>query len=324
MAKVWEQLCSLDEVHVAFLGGSITQGIQCSRPYGEVFIQELNAEREKRGMASATHRRMGSAGCTSLWGMFCLEEILSKKPQLVVLEYSVNDYKDSKHREAYEGLVRRVLAAGALPLVLILVSQYDYSCRSHMTKIGKHYGVPVVDAGIQLLQGIGEGLYSWQQYSSDYIHPNNWGQEFIFRCCREALEEYDTPEYAELLKRDPIFSKRYEDFHTAKGAELTEVSPTYEILFRGNELLLSYERTREPWTGMLEIRIDGKYMDMIDTFDFTAWGNSVVEFFYARGQGSREEETTDLHRLTLTYVQRQKSEKVIVYAIGSVRELQVP
>ncbi len=324
MAKVWELLCSQEDVHVAFLGGSITKGILCSRPYGEVFIAELNAERQKRGIKLATHQRMGSAGCTSLWGMFCLEEILVRRPQLVVLEYSVNDYKDSKHREAFEGLVRRILAAGALPLVLILVSQYDYSCRSHMTKIGNRYGVPVVDAGIQLLQGIGEGRYSWQQYSSDYIHPNFWGQEFIFRCCRDALIAYEMPNVASLLDNEPMFSKRYEKFYTVKGAELTEASPTYEIMFRGNELLLSYERTKEAWTGMLEVRIDGKYVDMIDTFDFTAWGNSVVEFFYAGGQGSREEETTDLHRLTLTYVQRQKSEKVIVYAIGSVRELQVP
>ncbi len=320
--SVWEQLCTEEQVHVAFLGGSITKGILCSRPYGEVFIAELNEERKKRGKASGTHHRMGNAGCTSLWGMFCLEELLAEHPKLVVLEYSVNDYKDQKHREAYEGLVRRVLAAGALPLVLILVSQHDYSCRSHMNRIGRHYGVPIVDAGISLLQGIEAGMYTWQQYSSDYIHPNFWGHEFIFRHCKEALCAYEAIEPRTLLTDDAVFATPYEHFYTVPGGELTAKGPIQEVLFQGNEVLVSYERTKEAWAGMIEVRIDGAYVGTIDTFDFTAWGNPVVESFYA--EDSLQENETDSHRLTLTYVQRQKSEKVIVYAIGSVRELQVP
>ncbi len=316
--NVWEECVGSDELRGAFLGASITDGYLANISYCSCLERYMNEERERRSLPAMQTKVLASPGTTSMWGMFCLEALLEVRPRFVFLEYSVNDYKDAKHREAYEGMVRRCLRAGALPVVLILTSQYEYSCRGHMTRIARHYGVPVIDAGETLFREIGAGRIGWQQYSGDYIHPNDWGQQFIAECCVDGLKQVDMPCIEEAARRPALFGARYEHFHIQKCTELNVENPVFEAEFTGDELLVAYKCTNESWAGMMEVRVDGRYVSRIDSCDFTAWGNPVVESY------SIEANESNSRRVTLTYVRRRESERVRVFYIGYIGELQVP
>lgn len=96
---------------VAFLGGSITQGSLSSTP--ELCYAYLTYEwwKEQFPKSEITYVNAGIGGTTSHLGTGRVdEEVLSHKPDFVIVEFSVNDADTDVHfEETYEGLVRRIL-----------------------------------------------------------------------------------------------------------------------------------------------------------------------------------------------------------------------
>ena len=81
-----------DELVVAFFGGSITQGSLASseeKCYAHIFFEMLS---ERYPKANFTYVNAGIGGTGSYYGAMRLDEdLLSHRPDLVVLDFSVND-----------------------------------------------------------------------------------------------------------------------------------------------------------------------------------------------------------------------------------------
>ena len=110
-------------VTVGFLGGSITQGSLASRQ--ENCYASLVFDWWRQQFPNARLINAGIGGTTSQFGVARVEaDLLQYKPDMVFVEFSVNDDATPFFMETYEGLIRKILLSGA-GLMLIHNVRYD-------------------------------------------------------------------------------------------------------------------------------------------------------------------------------------------------------
>ena len=180
-----------DDLVVVFFGGSITQGSLASSEetcYARVFCSLLEEHFPK---SSFTYVNSGVGGTGSHYGaMRVSTDVLSYSPDLVVIDFSVNDTEavlplygegetaaqgdtdwsgglntDSSgsalklYPETWEGVLRRILSCDSRPAVLVLGNCfYDtgISVEDEHNAIADHYGVPHMSVRDRILPLIKE------------------------------------------------------------------------------------------------------------------------------------------------------------------------
>jgi len=195
---------------VGFFGGSITQGSLASK-------EEYNyAARVYRWLGSIFPEAVisffnaGVGGTTSYFGTARAEcDLISKKPNLVIIDFSVNDNADPLHEETYEGLVRRILTAASEPAVVALGNaQYNdgKTAENIHKKICDHYHVPYVSIYDRIYKRINAGEFKWQDLSPDGLHPNDRGHALVANAIENVLGEYFYGALKKELDGEKVFS----------------------------------------------------------------------------------------------------------------------
>lgn len=183
-----------ENVTVAFLGGSITQGA------GAVPIQEncyarrtFEALRERYGAGdggNVHYIKAGVGGTPSETGLMRYDRDINRDgaaaPDLVVVEFAVNDSADETEGVFYESLVRKILNQPNRPAVILLFSVFanDWNLKDRLAPIGYRYQVPMVDmleaVTPQFTKKPGQGLViTKRQYFYDVYHPSNLGHRLM-------------------------------------------------------------------------------------------------------------------------------------------------
>ena len=155
VAKVLEKAKRGEKITVASIGGSITQGALFNgkdRSFGKItsewFEETFGIEVEN------INAGIGSTG--SLVGVHRLEtDVLSKNPDLLLLEFSVNDvssfWSDQPYRETYEAIIRRVLKENIAIIGIIFGStdakRHDYPTHHMDTHTATlfYYDLPIIN-----------------------------------------------------------------------------------------------------------------------------------------------------------------------------------
>jgi len=174
--KVFLDKCSRGgEVKVGFLGGSITAGALASvdsnrystlllrflrKAYPSAVFREINA-----GMGATGSR----FGCSRM-----REDLLSQGPDLVILEFAVNDDPaDSLNEWAYEGLLRQW--PGPTLLFQTMKQSGDSLNQAAQARLGSHYALPVISYLRAMRPWVASGLVPWSTLARDELHPNDTG-----------------------------------------------------------------------------------------------------------------------------------------------------
>ncbi|MCR5179045.1 MAG: SGNH/GDSL hydrolase family protein [Lachnospiraceae bacterium] len=239
-----------DDLVVVFFGGSITQGSLASSEetcYARVFCNLLGEHFPK---SSFTYVNSGVGGTGSHYGaMRVSTDVLSYSPDLVVIDFSVNDTEavlplygegetaaqgdtdwsggrntDSSgsalklYPETWEGVLRRILSCDSRPAVLVLGNCfYDtgISVEDEHNAIADHYGVPHMSVRDRILPLIREGRYTREDLSPDGLHPNDKGHRLIAEELMRLMLQYEESA-GELPVRDeealpsPLTANAYE------------------------------------------------------------------------------------------------------------------
>ena len=185
---------SAGQVRIAFLGGSVTAGCLDNAYVPEPFplhgVQRLRSAMPGKRFYLYDY---SIAGTGSDYGLVCVRrELPLCRPQLVVVEYGINDAKTPESIGCFESLIRMLLQLPEKPAVcLLLVGMEDgYCCRAHMTRIAAHYGLPVVDAAAALEDAIRGGQLTWWDYAADSCHPHPAGHQWLGDCLFAGLNEW--------------------------------------------------------------------------------------------------------------------------------------
>ncbi len=211
LKRALEKARAGEDVTIAFIGGSITQGAGAvpinTACYAYKTFQGF-CRLAGRGEEENIHYiKAGVGGTPSELGMIRYERDVLRdgavRPDVVVVEFAVNDEGDETKGECYDSLVRKILQGDGAPAVILLFAVFadDSNLQERLIPVGQAYRLPMVsirDCVVeQFYRRPGEGrVVSKNQYFYDRYHPTNIGHtvmadglEYLLRKVDEAPAE---------------------------------------------------------------------------------------------------------------------------------------
>jgi lysophospholipase L1-like esterase len=191
VAKAFARARRGQSVTIAAIGGSVTEGAWASRPEGRYL--DLVAAWWRAQFPGSTLRvvNAGIGGTASNYGALRVgSDLLAAAPDVVIVEYSVNDEWNDASVESYEGLVRQILRAPKAPAVLLLalVAAGGASAQPQHARVAAYYNLPMISFGDALRPLLQSGSPVAQTLFQDAIHPNDAGHAFIARLVTHWLD----------------------------------------------------------------------------------------------------------------------------------------
>ena len=168
---------------IGFLGSSITQGSLSSTP--KTCYAYLVYEWWKKSFPNAAFSFVngGIGGTTSHYGgARAWKDVLCYRPDIVTVDFSVNDDANEFFEETYEGTLRRLLAAPSSPAVVVLNNVfYDTgkNAQDYHNRIADHYGIPHVSIKDTVYPDVESGKIVRADITPDNLHPNDKGHRLV-------------------------------------------------------------------------------------------------------------------------------------------------
>ena len=203
-----------EDVTVAFIGGSITQGA------GAIPINtECYAYKTFKGFCGLAGKgtdenihyvKAGVGGTPSELGMLRYEtDVLydgKVTPDIVVVEFAVNDAGDETGGRCYDSLVQMIYDGPGSPAVILLfaVFQDDFNLEERLSPVGFGYNLPMVSTKKcvtkQFYLKASEGrVVSKNQFFYDCFHPTNIGHTIMADGILKLFKDIDkAPEDEEI------------------------------------------------------------------------------------------------------------------------------
>lgn len=314
LAAVMRKAKSGEEITVAVIGGSITQGSLASgnNGYGNTYYEWWTKifPDTKVNFINA-----GLGGTTSYLGVHRMDkDLLAYNPDVVVVEFSVNDQDSMFYKETYEDLIRRILKQPNNPAViqLFMTQENGTSAQAVHLHVGFWNNLPRLSYREMVLSEIEKGTFTWKDISPDNIHPNDKGHamvgEILWRYLNSVYAKLDTiTEEVTPLDKAPQFSEAYIDATILDSTNITPTSlgsfaamkvydrfpnswtttsGTDSIVFEteAQNIGIMYLKTTDGRSGQFEVYVDGAKVWTLDA-DFTGgWGNypDTVEVYKSK------------------------------------------
>lgn len=213
-----------EEVTLAYIGGSITQGAGAKPIATECYAYRsyLNFK-ERFGKGDGSNVRFvkaGVGGTPSELGLTRYEDDVLRKgavaPDIVVIEFAVNDAGDETNGVCYESLALMAMEGPGNPAVVLLFSVFmdDYNLQDTLSKVGYHYDLPMVSVKNAVTPQFYEEtpVITKRQFFYDLYHPCNDGHRIQADCLNyfwQLADEAEAPERDVELNREGIIGNRY-------------------------------------------------------------------------------------------------------------------
>jgi len=259
-----------EDVTIAYIGGSITQGAAAKPintncyPY-KAYLRFKDMFGKEAG-ENIHFVKAGVGGTPSELGIIRYErDILRDKavePDIVIVEFAVNDEGDETKGICYESLCLKILSGKNKPAVILLFAVFmnDWNLQDRLSQVGKHYNLPMVsikDAVVeQFLLTKAEGnIISKRQFFYDIYHPTNDGHRvmadclgYLFSETRKSIEDKNdittdkTPVIGNCFKDIHILDrKNYRDVVTITEGSFTQTDTDLQMVEMDDNAFLSPE-----------------------------------------------------------------------------------
>ncbi|WP_294206567.1 SGNH/GDSL hydrolase family protein [Pseudobutyrivibrio sp.] len=211
-----------EEITIGFIGGSITQGSLSTSPHNCYAWKVFEWWTGNYEITPFNYVNAGIGGTTSHFAAARIEsDLLSKNPDLVFVEFSVNDESDEHFLETYEGLVRHIYQSEKSPAVVLISNVfYDTGANAQLqhSKVARHYELPLISMQSAIYPAVRDGLIVAKDITPDNLHPNDMGHElvasvinyFLDRTLQEVLIG-EEPAFVKGGFPEPITANTYED-----------------------------------------------------------------------------------------------------------------
>lgn len=310
LAAVMRKAHAGEKVTVAVIGGSITKGtissgsldytVESQKCYADIFHDWWVTTFPE---AEIEFINAGIGATNSYLGVHRIQkDVLDYQPDLVLIEYAVNDRHDETCRISYENLIRKILIDPNHPAVMLLfMGSTDYfTAQEQQSEIGIHYQLPMVSYINVLEAMLKDGVYEVSAMSTDVVHPSALGH----RITGEILWKYlngiyanayaygtptlpDAPPLTEdrftfdpkVLNRTGITPIEYGTFYDSNmlwpfqnswSTNSGDGGLVFELSFRS--LGIQYMCEPNGYGGQFEVWVDGEYMCTLDADFSGGWG----------------------------------------------------
>lgn len=327
MKKFYEKLEKGEEVTVAFIGGSITEGMTAGADLCWAKLT-YNALCEKYPDAKINYVNAGMSGTPSILGNIRAgRDVLCHDPDLTFVEFAVNDGGSQEYKDSYEALVRTLLEQEDSPAVALYftVIKSGHTCENHMSEIGRAYGLPMVSLNNVLSVEFESGRMKWEDYSDDESHPNVWGHEMtkdlIMNMLDKAKAKIDEGGIGEVeavpaqwVNNDRFYGMKYfDDANPLEGFTMIDTgsfsgekdtiqqfpngwaakllpadAKPMKFTFTGKTLMMVYKCVKSPRGGSLKVTVDGRVTGTYSTHANDGWNNPVAVQIFSGDEGVHE------------------------------------
>ncbi len=231
LKKAIEKAQSGEDVNIVYLGGSITEGDileledrYAKRTYNYFRDTFAKGDGENIHYINSGYRGTGS----KLGALRCEDDVLSYEPDIVFVEYAVNDGWGSSDKDGFESIIRDCLEYKTRPAVILLFARMQDGGTSQDWKkeIGEYYDLPMISYADGITYLLDNGAMKWEEFSEDYTHPTAYGSEVIADFINYFYDEVNrlpAPE-ADVVMPERMFDGSYENAHllTKNSYELTD------------------------------------------------------------------------------------------------------
>ena len=194
--QVLEKIRSGQEVIISAIGGSITEGAGPSSytqgyvyQFKELFLQKYAVDKDKIKFIPA-----GIGGTPSIMGAIRYQKDVVEKggrdPDLLIIEFAVNDFQECSNTRGMEYLVRNALEHNTAVIMLYAAATY-VNQQAQISPIANYYKLPQVSISDGLFNSGVNQEKDAKVYYSDYVHPTRYGHAYMARCLMNLIDEID-------------------------------------------------------------------------------------------------------------------------------------
>jgi lysophospholipase L1-like esterase len=142
-------------------------------------------------------------------------------PDLVVIEYAVNDWAEPTGCRCYESMVREILSQPNRPAVILLFSARNdgWNVQNELQKIGERYDLLMVSVRDGLYKHLDRDFPKKNFYRDEY-HPNSTGHAMMADAMMAAVADALAAETAETdidLAAEPVYGTDFMGLKTIYG-----------------------------------------------------------------------------------------------------------
>lgn len=236
------------DVSLAYIGGSITEGggyNPNSACYAEV---SATAFAKKYGVNEGKNVHFinaGMSGTSSDIGIIRYRRDVvnrlpegSSHPDILFIEFAVNDSGCETRGGAYEGLIRQALKSGsAVVLVFSVFNNLNRVEEMNYRKYGTTYDLPMISTADAIKDVYQEpGFYDW--FYNDTLHPNANGYKLMADCILELMDRVDKEETeadnaADVDAIEAVTSSSYEGIKMIDSTTTVDSDPAISAINAG-------------------------------------------------------------------------------------------
>ena len=237
-------------VTLATIGGSITEGAGASI-YQECWASRFHVRfRKAYGAENGSNVCLvnaGVGGTASPFGyMRYQREIVSRVPaedsdglpDIVVIEFSVNDWQEPTGHRCFESMVKEILDAPNEPVVILLFAVFrnGFNLQDELKRIGKNYNLMMVSIKDGFYAHIGKEL-TQEDFFADEYHPKALGHRIMTDCLMQAVEDAAARETDEAPDLDvkPVYGTDFMGLKTIFGGTETDEFSVERSGFPGSD-----------------------------------------------------------------------------------------
>lgn len=321
-----------EPVTIAAIGGSITAGASATSEQNRWANRAAAWWREKYPQTDVRFINAGIGATGSDIGAHRVrKDVLATRPDVVMVEFAVNDAGSPIAGETLEGLLRQILALPNFPAVVMLftMDNQGHNCQEEHTKVGLHYRVPMVSFRDALWPEVVAGRVAWNDIEADVVHPNDRGHAIcaelvshVFDLAAEALAQDSSPKIPPPLPA-PLISDTYENTNVLTADGLTsgqmqgwqaidgaygrawrteEPGRVLEFDLEGTAIGLAYKKQKAGF-GRARVCVDGDAGEILDGYFPQDWGGGYTPFFLAK-----RDLPPGRHRLSITVLEEKADE----------------
>ena len=310
LAAVMRKAEAGEQVTIACIGGSITQGTISSgssdsevgfrKSYADIFF-EWWEQTFPQAEFSFINAGIGATG--SYIGVHRVQkDVLDYEPDLVLVEFSVNDSSSNTSKTTYDNLVRKILKDENHPAVMLLFMGQTNGANAQDVHVlvGFNYKLPMVSYANVISEMMTNNLFTDKQLSGDVTHPSALGHaitgEILWNYLNNVYAQMDSFGEPELFDEPAVTREVYLDAEILDSATLVpddlgtfvesskfaafpnnwtceegEGNLTFTITCR--RLGLLYYCTTDGLSGQFEVYVDGESVATLNADFSGGWGN---------------------------------------------------